>query len=149
MSAEIAVRVFVDTNVLLYAFDTSAGSKRQRALALLAAFWRTGNGCISVQILQEFYVNATRKLPTPLELETARRIIVSLSRWEVHAPTSEDVLRAIDLQSQEQLSFWDAMVLSSASKLGCKVLYSEDLNDTQVIAGVRVVNPFSQAEGKG
>lgn len=73
-------RVFVDTNILLYAFDASAGAKRVRALGLLGELWRAGNGCLSVQILQEFYVNATRKLKQPLTLETARRIISSLSR---------------------------------------------------------------------
>jgi predicted nucleic acid-binding protein len=137
----------VDTNVLLYAFDTSAGKKRERALALVGELWRVGNGCVSVQVLQEFYVNATRKLGTPLDLATAERIIVSLSRWEVHAPTAEDVLSAIALHARVQLSFWDAMIMTSASKLGCGVLYSEDLNDAQVIAGVRVANPFASEGG--
>lgn len=132
----------MDTNVLLYAFDTSAGQKRERALALVADLWRTGNGCVSVQVLQEFYVNATRKLSAPLPLEMAKRIVASLARWEVHAPTAEDVLRAIDLQQGHKLSFWDAMIVGSAGKLGCRVLYSEDLNAGQVVAGVRVVDPF-------
>ncbi len=148
MSAEAKerARVFVDTNVLLYSFDTSAGAKRDRALALVGNLWRVGNGCISVQVMQEFYVNATRKLRTPLELATAARIIVSLSRWEVHSPTPEDVLGAVTLHAQAQLSFWDAMILTSASKLGCTVLYSEDLNAGQHIAGVQVVNPFEGDE---
>lgn len=134
--------MFVDTNVLLYSFDTSAGPKRDRALALVGDLWRRGNGCISVQVLQEFYVNATRKLSMPLERTTAERIVVSLSRWEVHAPTAEDVISAIALHAQVQLSFWDAMILTSASKLGCRVLYSEDLNAGQRVAGVEVINPF-------
>ena len=148
MSAEAkgSARVFVDTNVLLYSFDTSAGAKRDRALALVGSLWHQGNGCISVQVLQEFYVNATRKLSTPLERATAERIIVSLARWEVHAPTAEDVLSAITLHAQVQISFWDAMILTSAGKLGCSVLYSEDLNAGQHVAGVQVVNPF---EGDG
>jgi len=95
--------------------------------------------------LQEFYVNVTRKLSTPLPTETAEQIVAALSRWEVHAPTAEDVLGAIDLQRQEGLSFWDAMILTSAGKLGCRVIYSEDLNAGQVIAGVRVVNPFAES----
>lgn len=146
VEAKGSARVFVDTNVLLYSFDTSAGVKHDRALALFGNLWRVGNGCISVQVLQEFYVNATRKLSTPLEQATAERIIVSLSRWEVHAPTAEDVLSAIALHAQVQLSFWDAMILTSASKLGCTVLYSEDLNAGQHIAGVQVVNPFEGDE---
>jgi predicted nucleic acid-binding protein len=140
MSAK--VRVFVDTNVLLYAFDTSAGEKRGRALEVIDTAWRDGNGCVSVQVLQEFYVNATRKLERRLPVETAKRLVASLSRWEVHAPEAEDVLSAIDLQQHAHLSFWDAMVLQSAGKLGCSLLYSEDLNAGQRIAGVTIVNPF-------
>lgn len=135
-------RVFVDTNVLLYALDVSAGVKRSQAAGLIRSIWGQGNGCLSVQILQEFYVNATRKLPHPLSPDTTRRIVAALSRWQVHSPTAEDVLTAIELQQAAQLSFWDAMVLTSAGKLGCAVLYSEDLNPGQDIGGVRVINPF-------
>ncbi|UCH24385.1 MAG: PIN domain-containing protein [Trueperaceae bacterium] len=144
MSAKLAegTRAFVDTNILLYAFDTSAGKKRSQALDLFQKLWRTGNGCISVQVLQEFFVNATRKLPKPLALEIAERIVASLSRWEVHAPNAEDVLSAIDLQQATQLSFWDAMVVYSAASLGCNVLYSEDFNAGQTIAGIEIINPF-------
>lgn len=143
MSAK--ARVFLDTNVLLYAFDTSAGEKRVRALEVIDTAWRDGNGCVSVQVLQEFYVNATRKLERPLPVAAARRIVASLSRWEVHAPEAEDVLSAIDLQQRTQVSFWDAMVLHSAGKLGCSLLYSEDLNAGQSIGGVTIVNPFVES----
>lgn len=144
MSAEVRghSRVFVDTNVLLYSFDTSAGVKRERALALVGRLWRQGNACISVQVLQEFYVNATRKLGKPLEPTVAKKVVASLARWEVHAPTADDVLNAITLQEEAQLSFWDAMIVTSAGRLGCRVLYSEDLNAGQRVAGVEVVNPF-------
>ncbi len=141
-------KVFVDTNVALYAFDTSAGEKREKALALFTDLWRTGNGCVSVQVLQEFYVNATRKLSSPLPIETAKQRSASLSRWEVHEPTAEDVLGTIDLQQQARLSFWDAMIIGSAGKLGCRVIYLEDLNAGQVIAGVQVVNPFFESDGQ-
>jgi predicted nucleic acid-binding protein len=145
MSAKLAEgnRAFVDTNILLYAFDTSAGTKRSKALDLFQKLWRSGDGCVSVQVLQEFFVNATGKLPKPLTLEIAKRIVASLSRWEVHAPNAEDVLSAIDLQQAAQLSFWDAMVVHSAASLGCNVLYSEDLNAGQTIAGVEIINPFN------
>jgi predicted nucleic acid-binding protein len=136
-------RVFVDTTVVIYAFDTSAGEKREKALALLAEFWNTGNGCLSVQVLQEFYLIATQKLARPMPVETVKRIVTALSRWEVHTPTEEDVLSAIEMQKRHRLSFWDAMIITSASKLGCRVLYSEELSDTELIAGVQVVDPFS------
>ena len=137
-------RVFVDTNVLLYAFDSSAGAKRRRAADLLARVWRSGNGCLSVQVLQEFYVNSTRKIANPLDAETAKSIMAYLGRWRVHEPLVEDVLAAIELQHDARLTFWDAMILHSAGKLGCGVVYSEDLNPGQVIAGVKVVDPFEQ-----
>lgn len=145
MSAEIAgspSRAFVDTNIFLYAFDTTAGEKRERAKALLEELWASRSGCVSVQVLQEFYVNSTRKLPQPLEEQKAKQIIASLRRWHVHAPGADDVLEAIDLQGEAQLSFWDAMILQSASRLGCTTLWSEDLNDDQVLRGVRIRNPF-------
>lgn len=142
MSAD---RVFVDTNVLLYAFDRSAGVKRRRAADLLARVWRSGDGCISVQVLQEFYVNVTRKIANPLDAASAKRIVTYLGRWRVHEPLVEDVLAAIELQQNARLSFWDAMILQSASKLGCGVVYSEDLNPDQVIAGVEVVNPLGES----
>lgn len=135
-------RVFVDTNVLLYALDKNAGPKRESASRLIRSIWRSGNGCLSVQVMQEFYVNATRKLPHSLTQNDAKRIVASLSRWHVHSPTTEDVLSAIDLQAVAQLSFWDAMIVTSAARLGCAVLYSEDLNSGQEVAGVRIVNPF-------
>ena len=141
MSAD---RVFVDTNVLLYAFDRSAGVKRRRAADLLERLWRSGDGCVSVQVLQEFYVNSTRKIATPLDAETAKSIVTYLGRWRVHEPLVEDVLAAIELQQNARLSFWDAMILQSAGKLGCRVVYSEDLNPGQVVAGVEVVDPLEE-----
>lgn len=81
-------------------------------------------------------------------VETAKRIVTALSRWQVHAPTAEDVLGAIDLQQLVQLSFWDAMIVSSASKMGCQMIYLEDLNASQVIAGVRVVDPLAAGGGQ-
>ena len=142
MSAEVG-REFVDTNVLVYAHDASAGPKHLRAKQLLTELWTGGNGCLSVQVLQEFYVNVTRKVNRPLDAESARLRVEDLSYWLVHSPTAADVVEAIRLHQRAHLSFWDAMVLTSAHKLGCDVLWSEDLNEGQVLAGVRVRNPFS------
>lgn len=142
MSADVG-REFVDTNVLVYAHDISAGSKHLQAKQLLTELWARGNGCLSVQVLQEFYVNITRKVSRPLEAEIARLRIEDLSYWLVHSPTAADVIEAIQLHQRAHLSFWDAMVLTSAQKLGCTILWSEDLNEGQVMAGVSVRNPFS------
>lgn len=136
-------REFVDTNVLVYAHDVSAGQKHARATSLLARLWAGGNGCLSVQVLQEFYVTVTRKVRQPLAPETARQRVEDLSYWLVHSPAAEDVVEAIRLHQAERLSFWDAMVLTSASKLSCQTIWSEDLNPGQAIGAVIVRNPFA------
>lgn len=134
-------RTFVDTNVLIYAHDVTAGDKHGRARALLEELWDTREGCLSVQVLQEFFVTTTRKIPKPLEAPAAGQVINDLALWHVHAPAARDVLAAIDIHQQTGASFWDAMIIRSAQELGCRTLYSEDLNP-QTYAGVRVSNPF-------
>jgi predicted nucleic acid-binding protein len=138
---------FVDTNVLIYAHDRSSGPKHQRAKALIQELWDSGGGCLSIRVLQEFYVNVTRKVVQPLTPESAAQIIGDLSVWSVHCPHIDDVLYAIRLQNRFQLSFWDAMIVASALQLGCQVLWSEDLNPTQVYEQLSVVNPFASNVG--
>jgi predicted nucleic acid-binding protein len=133
---------FVDTNVILYAHDMTAGDKHSRARALLQELWDSRDGCISIQVLQEFYVNATRKIAKPLDVSTAKEVIADMSHWHTHTPAADDVLGAISIQQHSGISFWDAMVVRSAAELGCQVLYSEDLNHGQSYCGVRVENPF-------
>lgn len=136
-------RKFVDTNVLVYAHDLTAGDKHDLARALLEELWDTRQGCLSVQVLQEFFVTTTRKIPKPLDPSAAAQIIGDLARWRVHSPAAPDVLAAIGIQQQAGTSFWDAMILRSAQELGCPVLYSEDLNSGQSYAGIQVTNPFT------
>lgn len=133
---------FVDTNVLVYAHDTSAGVKRDRAVALLEALWESRLGCLSIQVLQEFYVAISRKVTRPLESSAATQIVADLAVWRIHASEARDVLDAIAIQSRYGIAFWDAMILQSALRLGCETVWSEDLNANQVYDGVRVVNPF-------
>jgi len=135
--------VFVDTNVLVYAYDQSAGVKRDRALSLLNQLWSDSRGCVSVQVLQEFYVAITHKVKTPLAPEAASAIVRDLSYWRLHAPVAEDVLGAIDLQRRHKISFWDAMILWSAAQLGCTTVLSEDLSGNRDYDGVLVQNPFA------
>jgi predicted nucleic acid-binding protein len=134
---------FVDTNVLVYAFDLSAGEKQTTAVRLLERLWNCGTGCLSVQILQEFYVTVTRKVALPLPVDEARSRVRELAVWRIFAPDAGDVLDAISLQQDARIGFWDAMVVLGASKLGCETLWSEDLTDGQVIRGVRIRNPFA------
>ena len=133
---------FVDTNILIYAHDISAEEKHIRAKELMLDLWQSGEGCLSIQVLQEFYVNVTQKVSKPLSTEAAAQIIADLSVWEVHCPIVEDVLDAARLQQRYQISFWDAMILASALQLGCHVLWSEDLNPGQAYDQVEVQSPF-------
>lgn len=134
---------FVDTNVLIYAHDRSAGMKHDRARSLLQELWDSRAGCLSIQVLQEFYVNITRKVALPLSPETAAEIITDLSAWQIHRPDVSDILEAIRLQTRLQLSFWDAMIIASANKLGCHTVWSEDLNAGQTYGDAVVQNPFA------
>lgn len=132
---------FVDTNVLIYAYDRTAGDRHIRAKILVAELWKSRRGCLSVQVLQEFYVVGVRKLTQTASSEL-RLILNDLALWRVHAPDTSDVLSAADLHQRYQVSFWDAMVLQSAARLACAVVWSEDLNPGQSYQGVRVLNPF-------
>ena len=95
-------RQFVDTNVLVYAHDVTAGDKHSRARALVAELWDTREGCLSVQVLQEFFVTVTRKIPRPLEASATAQIIDDLAHWHVHAPAAGDVLAAIDIHQRTE-----------------------------------------------
>jgi len=133
---------FVDTNILIYAHDLSSGPKHTHARGLIQELWQSGEGCLSVQVLQEFYVNVTQKVAKPLATEVAAQIIADLSAWQIHRPGVEDVLDAMRLQDRYQLSFWDAMIVASAVQLGCQTLWTEDLNPGQVYDQVTVLSPF-------
>jgi predicted nucleic acid-binding protein len=135
-------RQFVETNVLVYAHDVTAGDKHGRARALVEEMWQTRQGCLSVQVLQEFFVATTRKIPRPLDAPTAAQIVDDLAHWHVHAPAAADVLAANDIHQRTTAFFWDAMILRSAKELGCETLHSEDLNSGQEYEGVQVRNPF-------
>lgn len=136
-------REFVDANVLVYAFDSSAARKQQAAQQLLERLWESATGCVSVQVLQEFFVTITKKVPKPLPVDDAKARIREFAAWTVFAPTAEDVLTAIDLQAQVKIGFWDAMVVVAAAEAECEVLWTEDLNHSQMLRGVRIQNPFA------
>ena len=113
------------------------------ARALVSRLGRRREGAISVQVLQEFYVNVVRKVAVPMTPSDARVRIDALSRWPVHCPKPQDVTAAADLADEHSLSFWDAMIVRRASEMGCRTLWTEDLNAGQTIAGVRVIDPFT------
>jgi len=145
MSAE-PPREFVDATVLVYAFDSSAGRKQHAARTLLERLWEGGTGCVSVQVLQEFFVTVTKKVAHPLSTDEATSRIREIAAWRVFAPTADDVVTAIGLQTQAKIGFWDAMIVLAAAESGCDVLWTEDLSDGQAIRGVRIRNPFADHE---
>lgn len=145
MSVEPA-REFVDANVLVYAYDASAGKKKAAGEQLLAQLWEAGTGCLSVQVLQEFFVTVTGKVAEPLSVDEAADRVREFGAWKVFAPGADDVLRAIALQKQITLKFWDAMIVHAAAELGCDVLWTEDLSDGQMMRGVRIRDPFARKQ---
>jgi predicted nucleic acid-binding protein len=135
-------KYFVDTNVLMYAHDTSAGGKHERAKAIVEELWRNRSGVVSTQVLQELAVNLRRKSGHPLDAKATREIVADYLTWQVIVNNGESILEAIDLEARYQISFWDAMVVQAAQASGAEVLYSEDLSTGQMYGSVRVINPL-------
>lgn len=140
MSAERPA--FVDTNIVVYAFDRGEPRKSEIAAALLEDLAAAGRLRLSTQVLQEFFVTTTRKLRPPLPPRQALDTMDDLARWPVHVVDPPTIRRAGLLSDEAQLSFWDALIVVSASLNDAETLYTEDLNHGQTIMGVRIVNPF-------
>lgn len=136
----MSVRSFFDTNVLIYADDHGFPAKQRRAIDMMAEHRREGTGVVSIQVLQEYFVAATRKLK--VDVQTARRKVELLSEFDVARPDVSDILGAIDLHRLHGFSLWDALILRAAKQTGCRVLLSEDFQSGQEIDGVRIVDPF-------
>ena len=135
---------FVDTNVLVYAEDRDAKVKHDVARDLIVQLWDERQGVLSVQVLQEFYVNVTRKLKKPMTSAKALDIVQEYLTWTVVENTGRILTEAIALQQRAQLSFWDALVVQAAVEAGCDRLYSEDLNAGQQFGTLTIVNPFKR-----
>lgn len=134
---------FVDTNVLIYAHDVTAGRKREQAVALLDRLWTERRGLLSTQVLLEFYVAATRKLPKRVDHGVATAILEDLGTWTVFRPDAEDVVAAVALANRHRIHPWDGLIVRAALALEATTLWSEDLNDGQTIEGLTIRNPFS------
>jgi predicted nucleic acid-binding protein len=135
-------KCFVDTNILIYAHDRSAGVKHARARQLLEQLWSSGEGVLSTQVLQELCVNLRRKVARPVPLEEIRRLIQDYLSWEVVVNTPESAIHALEIESRYKISFWDALILHAAESSGAAILYSEDLASGQRYGSAQVVNPF-------
>ena len=135
-------RYFVDTNILMYAHDKSAGEKHERARTLVEELWRERKGVVSTQVLQELAVNLRRKAARTLDAKATREIVADYLTWQVVVNGGESILEALDLEARFQISFWDALVVQAAQVSGADILYSEDLSDGQTYGTVRVINPL-------
>lgn len=134
-------KTFIDTNVLIYAHDTDAGAKHEIAKTLLRELWIERTGLLSVQVLQEFYVNVTRKISPPLSKDLARLVVSSYSIW-CNETSPAEIASAFRIEDESRIGFWDALIVSAASKSGATRILSEDLNAGQMIAGILIENPF-------
>ena len=135
-------KTFIDTNVLIYAHDVDAKAKHEAAKSILQELWNERCGVLSMQVLQEFYVNVTRKIPRPISKESARLVVNTYTTWCIETTPSE-ISAAFRIEDESRLGFWDALIVASAIKSGASRLLSEDLNAGQMISGMRIENPFA------
>ena len=136
----MSARSFFDTNVLVYADDRAAPAKQRRAIALIVEHRRAATGVVSMQVLQEYFVTVTRKLN--VDPRIARRKVELLAEFDVAAPEVADILAAIDLHRLHGFSFWDALIVRAAKQAGCRMVFSENMQDAREVDGVLIVNPF-------
>ena len=138
---------FLDTNVLVYAYDTSEPTKQEIALTVLDQAFTEDSGTLSVQVLGEFYSVVTRKIRNPMSSDEALRAIRLFSNWEVGEIDYSLVLAAVDIQGRYPVNYWDALILAAAHRQGCPILLTEDLSQGQRYDDVEVVNPFLKGDG--
>jgi predicted nucleic acid-binding protein len=138
-------KTFVDTNVLIYAHDVDAKAKHEAAKRVLHELWNSRSGALSMQVLQEFYVNVTRKILRPISRASARLVVNTYTIWCVETTPSE-ISKAFHIEDESRLGFWDALIVAAAIKSGAHRILSEDLNAGQTISGVRIENPFAETQ---
>ena len=136
-------RTFVDTNVLIYAHDVDATAKHEVAQSVLRELWSQRTGVLSLQVLQEFYVNVTRKIASPIPKDAARLVVNTYSIWCVET-TPAEISAAFRIEDESHIGFWDALIVASAVKGGATRILSEDLNARQEISGIRIESPFAR-----
>ncbi len=135
-------KIFVDTNVFIYAHDRDAGEKCSVAAGIMKDLWQTREGIMSTQVLQEFYVNVTRKIPTPISRSDARNIIGQYSVWNIVGIDTSRIVAASQIEERHKLSFWDALIVAAAQSAGAEKILTEDLSHGDNIGGVVIENPF-------
>jgi len=135
-------KTFLDTNIIVYAFDASAKRKHDAAKQILIDLWNSGRGVLSTQVLQEFYVTVTQKIPKPLDRKWAVQTIKDLLHWDVVVNDGNVIIEAADIQTRYKYSFWDAMIIQAAIRGGADLILSENLAGGSKIQGITLENPF-------
>ena len=138
-------REFLDTNVLVYADDVRDPRKRDRARELIRALMRNRQGVLSLQVLQEYFAAATRKLG--ISAQDAKRRVVLYSRFDTVTLAPADLLAAVDLHRLHRISIWDSLIVRAALNGSCTTLHTEDLSSGQVIESLTISNPFASPHG--
>lgn len=133
-------RTFFDANLLVYSDDVRDPAKQQIAVSLIAEHIRQRSGVLSLQVLQEYFASATRKVK--LDAALARLRVEVFANFQLVEPNLQDVLAAIDLHRLHGFSYWDALIIRCAERSGCGVLLTEDMQHGREINGVKIVNPF-------
>ena len=141
----MSYKVFFDTNILTYAFDQDSPEKNEQAKELISQWMPTGRMVISTQVLQELFVILTKKLEPGLSPDNAAEVIESLLSLEIDVVETDTILEAIRVSKENTISFWDALIISSAFDSKCRVLFTEDLNREQIISNVKIENPFKES----
>jgi predicted nucleic acid-binding protein len=139
----MSAKTFIDTNILVYAFDSSEKEKQEIAQKLLNKEGSIGEITLSTQVLQEFFVIVTRKLKEPLSIDDASKTIQFFSVYPLVQISSKLILKAIERHQNESFSFWDALIVEAALQVDCKILFSEDMQDERQIGRLKIINPFS------
>jgi predicted nucleic acid-binding protein len=136
-------KTFLDSNILVYSVDESPAEKAKHARAIELLSAEPESLVVSTQVLQEFYVVATRKLRSPLSEERAANAVRGIAKLDVVGVDTSLVLAAIDTARTVRISLWDALIVEAASRAGCDRVLSEDLNEGQAIRGVTIEDPFA------
>ena len=136
------VKTFVDTNILVYAYDRGAGRKHTLAQSAIEQLWQDNSGVLSTQVLQEFYVNVRRKAQRPISITSARSLIADYMVWDPVVNDGTSILEAMDAERGYKISFWDALIVVAAQRCGADVILSEDFNHGRRFGSVQVLDPF-------
>ena len=135
-------RIFVDTNILVYCFDDANPAKKKKAIKIMEDLWETSRGVLILQVLKEFFVTVTVKLPDKMDFRDAKGAVLDLLSWNIFNESRSSLEMTFEIIQKYHLSLWDANILSAAILSDCQKVYSEDLQHNQTIEGAQVINPF-------